>query len=64
MNPKWVTAHLMSGNYPALVTRENPDGTLNLTVFSDADIVYRTSASRYVPEPDDDDNDKIGMWSE
>lgn len=56
--------HLLSGDYPALVTRENQDGSLNLTIFGDADIVYRNSAHRYVPEADDDENDKIGMWSE
>lgn len=64
MTPRFVTAHLLSGDFPALVTQANPDSTLNLTVFTNGDIVYRNSATRYVPEPDDTDDDKIGMWTE
>lgn len=64
MQPRYVTAHLLSGDFPAIVTRDNGDGSLNLTVFADGDIVHRNSVSRYIPEPDDDENDKIGMWSE
>lgn len=63
MNPRYVTAHLLSGDFPAIVTRTNQDGSLNLTVFSDSDIVYRNGVSEYVPEADDEDADKIGMWS-
>lgn len=63
MEARFVTAHLLSGDFPALVTQANPDGTLNLTVFANADIVYRLSAVQYVAETDDEEADKIGMWS-
>lgn len=64
MTPRWVTAHLQSGNFPALVTQANPDGTLNLAVFTNTDTIYRQMVTQYVPETDDDEADKIGMWSE
>lgn len=63
MQPRFVTAHLLSGDYPAIVTRENDGGTLNITVFADGDLVYRNGVSEYVREPDDDDEDRVGMWS-
>lgn len=64
MQPRFVTIHLLSGDYPAMVTRDNGGDVFNLTVFADADIIYRNSVAKYVPEIDDDDADKIGMWSE
>lgn len=59
----WVTAHLGSGDAPALVTRANADGTASLTIFTVGDILYRDNVSGYEPEPDDEEQDKIGYWS-
>ena len=59
----WVTAHLGSGDAPALVTRANPDGTVSISIFVVGDVVYRDNVAMYVPEPDDEDHDKIGYWS-
>jgi hypothetical protein len=64
MEPQFVTAHLQTGDYPAVVTRANPDGTLNLAIFSDGGVVHRMGVSRYEPDPDDVDEDKIGYWTE
>lgn len=63
MEPRFVTAHTQAGDYPAIVTRVNPDNTLNLCVFTDADVIHRMSVAEYEPDPDDLDEDKIGFWS-
>lgn len=59
----WVTAHLGSGDAPALVTRVNVDDTVSLTVFAVGEVVHRDNVAEYVPEPDDEDVDKVGYWS-
>jgi hypothetical protein len=59
----FVQAHLNIGTVPAIVTRVNVDGTLSLTCFAPADIVYKDNVRAYVPEADDEDADKIGYWS-
>lgn len=63
MNPKWVTVHLKSGDFPGLVTRENPDGSKNVQVFTDGDIIPRMGMTEYLPDPDDDEDAKYGYWS-
>lgn len=63
MNPQWVTAHLASGDFPALVVRSNPDGSKNVQVFTDTEMIGRMSMQEYLPDPDDDEDTKVGMWS-
>lgn len=63
MQPEYVTAHLASGDFPAIVTSNNPDGTKNLCVFTNTDCVFRMSVGKYVAEVDDTDDDKVGYWS-
>lgn len=58
-----VEMHAMSGSWPAMVNKVNPDGTLNLTIFTSGDIVHRDSVSEYLPDPDDDEDAKVGMWT-
>lgn len=63
MVPKWVTMHLPSGDFPALVVVENGDGTLNLTVFAIHDTYYRDMVREYVPKLDDEPEDRYGFYS-
>jgi hypothetical protein len=60
---RWVIAHLATGNAPALVTRENEDGTLSLVVFIPGDVLQRHNVPEYIPEADDEPQDKVGFWS-
>lgn len=64
MNPRFVTAHLLSGDFPALVTQDNGAAGLNLAVFTNAEVIHRMNVQQYVPEADDTEDDRIGMWSE
>lgn len=59
----WVVAHLASGDQPAIVTRVNVDGTASLTIFAVGDIIHRDNVGEYVPEADDEPEDKVGYWS-
>lgn len=59
----WVTAHLASGDAPALVTRANADGSASLTIFAVGEELHRDNVREYVPEDGDEDSDKIGYWS-
>jgi len=63
MTPKFVTAHTAAGDYPAIVTRDNGDGTLNLMAFTDAGVVNRMSVREYEYDTDDEAGDKIGYCS-
>lgn len=58
-----VVVHTPTGDHVAIVTRVNPNATLCLTVLAPGDIFYRNDVQEYVPEPDDEDEDKFGKWS-
>lgn len=64
MNPKFVTCHLQSGDFPAIVTRDNGDDTLNVMIFTDGGVVNRMGVKRYVEDVDDVPEDKYGFYSE
>lgn len=59
----WVTAHMASGDQPAVVTRGNPDGSASLTIFGVGEMVFRDNVHRYEFDEDDLPEDKIGFFS-
>lgn len=59
----WVTAHLASGNQPAVVTRGNVDGSASLTIFAVGEVLFRDNVKRYVYEEGDEESDKVGYFS-
>lgn len=61
---EWITAHMRSGDYPAIITRVNTDGTVSLTAFKPGEILHADNILRYVAMEDDEQEDKAGMWSE
>lgn len=59
----WVTAHLASGDQPAIVTRVNEDQSVSLTIFAVGEMVYRDNVKPYVWEDGDEEADKVGFFS-
>ena len=63
---EWITAHFKSGDYPAVVTRVNGDGTVSLTAFKPAEIVHADNVMEYkggLDDVDGDDEARYGTWT-
>lgn len=60
---QWVTAHLKSGDYPAVVTRANVDESVSITVFKPGEMVFADNVGVYVPDEDDEPEDRVGFFS-
>lgn len=63
---RMVTMHTSAGSFPAVVTRVNPNDSLNLTVFTSGDILYRFDVEQWAGDEENegevDEVEKVGYW--